>query len=160
MKKFLRDYISQTDEYNEHLITANLLSLENYSPPMLILQFEQLSFTAEPVFPEVLEIDETSRHHSLAKRILDFVKSNDNGSSKRLKLADIEEISGIKTKLTFRGLQFKLRDLPLQIAGIEFLYFDLAMLNLRYVVSFDTRTTMCCFLLLKKYLAIPLSTIH
>jgi hypothetical protein len=133
MKKFLRDYIAQTDEYNEHLITANLLNLETYSPPMLVLQFQQLSFTVEPVFSEILEIDEMNRHNLLGKRVVEFVKSNDNGSAKRLKLADIEEVTGMRAKIFFKSFQLKLRDLPLQIAGIESFFFDLSMLSLRYV---------------------------
>jgi hypothetical protein len=42
-KKFLREYISFTDEYNEHLITNNLIANETYRPNMVTIRLQELS---------------------------------------------------------------------------------------------------------------------
>lgn len=132
-KKFIRDYIAQTDEYNEHIITANLLALEHYTPPLLVLQLDEVNWVADALFEAVHEEDPAVREVRLAKHLLEFVADSDTGQAKALTVSDVAEATGVKAKLIVSGFMLKLRDLPLKLVDLRLLHFEASLLNLRYV---------------------------
>ena len=132
-KKFLREYISQTDEYNEHLITSNLINLESYSPPLLVLQLDELNVMAVPPFADLTIENNEDDEGQLGAQILEFVKSTDTGYAKSLKIANLSEVSGIGGKLILKGLTLKLRDMPIKLIDIKSIHLEACSLTLKYV---------------------------
>ena len=59
-KKFQREYISVTDEYNEHLITSHLVSLQDYKPLLLRFKIEEITLVDDSLFSDSLGNDQIS----------------------------------------------------------------------------------------------------
>lgn len=69
----------------------------------------------------------------LGNKILEFVKTTDSGYSSKLKIANLNDISGVGVKLHLGGLKIRMRDLPLQIADIGSVHIEASIITLRYV---------------------------
>jgi hypothetical protein len=124
-KKFLREYISQTDEYNEHLITNNLIANDSYRPNMVAISLSDLSLCACALFPEVQLLEESDlKRQQLTKSIFDFLLQTGEHTA-GLRLENFRRLRGMALKASVRGLAVGIRDFPVEVFRVE-------SLSLRY----------------------------
>lgn len=109
------------------------MALENYTPPLFVLHFDELNLMADSLFKEMFEEDPKLREAMLTHRVQQFVADSDSGYSKKLKLTELSEITGMKTRLILNGLTLRIRDIPLKILDLNLVHWETSLLNLRYV---------------------------
>jgi hypothetical protein len=133
-KKFLREYISFTDEYNEHLITNNLIANETYRPNMVTIRLQELSLGMNPMFPEIQLLEESDlKRQQLTKSIFDFLLLTGEHTA-GLRVENFKRLTGMAIKARVKGLTIGIRDFPVEIVKVESLaavyeYIDIDMVH-------------------------------
>jgi hypothetical protein len=94
-----------------------------------------MTVLADCLFKEIFEEDTKARETILAKKVLEFISETDNGYSKKLKITDLAEVTGMKGKFILHGLTVKLRDIPFNLVDFNLIHCEMSNLNLRYVAD-------------------------
>ena len=144
-KKFQREYISKTDEYNEHLITTHLVSLQDYRPLLLRLKIEELTLVDDALFPPAQDAAELSRKVS---RFVDSVRAAEppNPTSKNdcFEATQYYRVEGAFRRLVVRKCEACIRDIPAPILTVDLLHLQVKQLELRHVASSHLRSSSPC----------------
>ena len=127
-KKFQRDYISHTDEYNEHLITSHLVSLADYNPLLMKIDLSNVSVTSQkPVYS-------TNDKNMIANRVVDFVRKTggEGRLGTKMRPQEISRVDGIHVKLSVDSNHISIRDIPQPIIKNDKISMEIHMVNLKY----------------------------
>lgn len=139
-KKFLREYISQTDEYNEHLITNNLIANDSHRPNMVTITLSDLSLSACPLFPEVQLLEESDlKRQQLTKSLFDFLLQTGEHTA-GLRVENFSRLRGMDLKASVRGLSVGIRDFPFEVFGVESLSLRYEYVDIDMVEDSEYRT--------------------
>ena len=137
-KKFVREYMSNTLEYNQHLIASHLIGLAQFNPDILNVECSELVVSMESLFPELIDkshVQDTGDKTSIMSKVLQLVRKIDSGSADKLKPTHLQDVGGMRLGIMLHHLVVRVRDLPLPVVQVSLLSLQARYVQLQYRIS-------------------------